>query len=155
MFFVFNECLRYFGNSKRQSETRWKTTMNLHLLDFDCSEDADGVTCWDALAHPQGTHTSALLQEAEQVLTWAHHWGRQFSATGPGPLEDGADWDFDLQVRLHSGPQSTCATATFLVSQGTLQLFPEPRAEQTLELSLSVSGTPGFADAFRQHWGAP
>lgn len=129
--------------------------MNLHLLDFDCSEDADGVTCWDALAHPQAPHTTALLQEVAKVLAWAHQWGRSFSAKGPGPLEDGADWDFDLQVKLHTVTQNTSASATFHAGQSTLQLCPEPRADQTLELSLSISGTPGFAEAFRQHWDAP
>ncbi len=125
--------------------------MNLHLLDFDCSEDAEGVTCWDALAQPQAQHAPALLHEVAQVLAWAH----QFSGTDPGPLEDGAVWDFDLQVTLHSRAQSTPASAAFHAEQGTLRLSPEPHAWQSLELSLSVSGTPGFSEAFRQRWGAP
>lgn len=129
--------------------------MNLQLLDFDCSEDADGVTCWDALAHPHTRHTPALLHEAAQVLTWAHQWACRFHAAGPGPIEDGAEWDFDLQITMHSPGHSTPASACFDAAMGALRLSPEPQTGQTLALSLSISGTPGFAQAFRQRWGAP
>ena len=125
--------------------------MNLHLLDFDCSEDADGVTCWDALAHPPARHTPALLAEVSQLLAWAH----RFSPTGPGPLEDGADWDYDLQVNLHdpsATPACVTARASFDPAQCRLHLVPEPAAHQTLELGLSLSGTPGFGQAFRDQW---
>ncbi len=63
--------------------------MNLQLLDFDCSDDADGVVCWDALAQPDPAFNPALLQEVVQVLVWAH----AFDSQGPGPLENGANWD--------------------------------------------------------------
>lgn len=125
--------------------------MNLHLLDFDCSEDADGVTCWDALAHPSARYTPALLAEVEQLLAWAHG----FSPAGPGPLEDGADWDFDLQVKLHdpsANPACVTARVRFEPAQSRLLLVPEPTADQRLELGLSLSGTPGFAQAFHERW---
>jgi hypothetical protein len=124
--------------------------MDLQLLDFDCSEDAEGVVCWDALAQPAARHTHALLQEVSQVLGWAHGLGRP----GPGPLEDGADWDFDVQVRL-LGPDSTAAHAHWDPAQRVLQISPQPGANQSVVLSLSLSGTPGFAHAFRAHWNAP
>lgn len=125
--------------------------MNLRLLDFDLSEDADGVVCWDALAQPQADHTSALLQEVAQVLSWAHG----FSPQGPGALEDGADWDFDLQASWqHNGQAPQAAHIAFNAGTGQITLTPAT-PQHRLELSLSLSGTPGFAQAFRDHWGAP
>jgi hypothetical protein len=120
--------------------------MNLQLLDFDCSEDAEGVVCWDALAQPAPQHNTALLQEVAQVLRWAH----SFDHEGPGPLENGANWDFDLQVTLLSqGGKPQVATPRFVPSTGQLSLVPEPVDTQSLSLSLTLSGTPGFVQAFR------
>ena len=116
--------------------------MDLQLLDFDCSEDPEGVVCWDALAQPQPRHNGALLQEVAQLLAWAH----AFDAQGPGPLEEGAHWDFDLQATLcpeGSAPQTGQIT------------LPAADLAHPLTLSLSLSGTSGFAQAFREHWGAP
>jgi hypothetical protein len=65
-------------------------------------------------------------------------------------LENGANWDFDLQVTLlsHGGkPQVT--TPRFVPSTGQLSLLPEPVDMQSLSLSLTLSGTPGFVQAFR------
>jgi len=120
--------------------------MNLQLLDFDCSEDAEGVVCWDALAQPAPQHNPALLQEVAQVLRWAHG----FDHEGPGPLENGANWDFDLQVTLlNHGGKPQVATPRFVPSTGQLSLLPEPADTQSLSLSLTLSGTPGFVQAFR------
>jgi hypothetical protein len=148
-------CIQRIPCAKREASdnrtARENDTMNLHLLDFDGSEDADGVTCWDALAHPPARYTSALLAEVSQLLAWAH----RFSAAGPGPLEDGADWDYDLSVTLHGSsgpPQGVSARASFDPAQGHLHLVPQPTADQTLELGLSLSGTPGFGQAFRDQW---
>lgn len=125
--------------------------MDLQLLDFDCSEDTEGVVCWDALAQPQPRHNGDLLDEVARVLAWAHG----FDAQGPGPLEDGAHWDFDLQATLRPegpDPQATCPLFDPQTGQITL---PAADLAQPLALSLSLSGTPGFAQAFREHWGAP
>ena len=155
--------------------------MNLQLLDFDCTEDADGVVCWDALAQPEARHNAALLQEVSQVLVWAFG----IDPRGPGALEDGASWDWDLQARWHrsgsdsalssgsapnSGSGSGTATAkasghithalpvpahlSFNPSTGQFDPFESP-PHHRLELSLSLSGTPAFAHAFRDQWGAP
>jgi hypothetical protein len=125
--------------------------MDLQLLDFDCSEDTEGVVCWDALAQPQPRHNRTLLDEVAQVLAWAHG----FDAQGPGPLEDGAEWDFDLQITLHpEGPAPQAACLTFDPPKG--QFTPTiADLSHPLALSLSLSGTPGFALAFRERWGAP
>ena len=42
--------------------------MELQYLEFDCSEDTEGVVCWDALAQPAASHTAALLREVWRVL---------------------------------------------------------------------------------------
>ena len=125
--------------------------MDLQLLDFDCSEDTEGVVCWDALAQPLPRHNGALLDEVAQVLAWAHG----FDAQGPGPLEDGAHWDFDLQATLHpSGQPPVTAVIAFSPVTRDITITP-PASDQRIELSLSLSGTPSFAQAFRDHWGAP
>lgn len=131
--------------------------MDLHFLDFDCSEDAEGVVCWDALAEPQAQHHQALLQEVSEVLAWAY----RYDAQGPGPLEDGAQWDYDLQATLHSeGHAPVTAQITFNPSTGHTTVRPWPLASTAseyprIELGLSLSGTPSFAQAFREHCGAP
>ena len=125
--------------------------MDLQLLDFDCSEDTEGVVCWDALAQPQPRHNHALLHEVSQVLAWAHG----FDAHGPGPLDDGANWDFDLQATLQpSGPNPQVARLVIEADKGHVAMQAADLA-QPLALSLSLSGTPGFAQAFRERWGAP
>ena len=102
--------------------------MGLQLLDFDRSEDAEGVVCWDALAQPAPAHTH-----------------------GPGPLEHGANWDFDLQVTLvQEGARSQVVQPRFVPSENRLTLLPEPQAHQCMALSLTLSGTPAFVQAFSE-----
>ncbi len=123
--------------------------MNLQLLDFDCSEDAEGVVCWDALAQPAQAYHTKLLAEVSEVLTWCH----QFDVQGPGPLEDGASWDFDLQVTLHGKDAPALQTAIqFDPVTGHVHLDPEA-AQQVMALSLSISGLPAFSLAFREQFG--
>lgn len=123
--------------------------MNLQLLEFDCTEDAQGVVCWDALAQPAPAYSQALLQEVAQVLQWAHGFDEQ----GPGPLENGAQWDFDLQVSLLSeGAKPQVALPRFVPSTGQLSLRPQALPQQSLSLSLTLSGTPGFVQAFQEQY---
>ena len=128
-----------------------KNTMDLQYLEFDCSEDTEGVVCWDALAQPAASHTAALLREVTQLLSWAS----RFSPRGPGPLEDGADWDFDLHLQLHSpkAQRSVPVQYHWQAAQQTLDIRPTPGPDERLELSLSLSGTPGFSQAFREQLG--
>ena len=126
-----------------------KNTMNLEFLEFDCSEDTEGVVCWDALAQPAARHTAALLREVTQLLAWAS----RFSPQGPGPLDEGADWDFDLQIQIH-GQRSAAAHAHWHAAGQSLDIRPAPGPDERLELSLSISGTAAFAQAFREHWNA-
>ena len=99
----------------------------LHYLRFDASEDADGVITLDALASTPlakpATH-AAVLAEVQQVLDWA--W-RQFPLSH-GPLDDGQDWDHDLQVAVEDG--------------------------QWHAVGLTLAASPRFADAFLATFGA-
>ncbi len=121
--------------------------MHLQFLEFDCSEDTEGVVCWDALAQPAAHHTPALLQEVRQLLAWAHGFGER----APGPLEDGADWDFDLQIHMASVP----IQAHWHTTTQALVLSPTPTENDEISLSLSISGTTAFSSAFREQWNAP
>jgi hypothetical protein len=121
--------------------------MNLQFLEFDCSEDGDDVVCWDALAQPASRHTRALLHEVAQVLTWCHRW----SPRSPGALEEGADWDFDLQIQWGS----SAIQAHWDTPTQTVVLSPTPTEIDEISLSLSISGVPAFCVAFREHWNTP
>ena len=137
---------------RRQSKPmKNRHAMDLQLLDFDCSEDAEGVVCWDALAQPDPVHNRALLSEVAQVLAWCHDLAPQ----GPGPLEDGAIWDFDLHVTRPNGVHRARPVAVrFDPATGTVHL-PPGTDQQAMALSLSLSGTPGFAQAFREQFSLP
>jgi hypothetical protein len=121
--------------------------MNLQFLEFDSSEDSEGVVCWDALSQPAAHHTLAMLQEVTELLAWAH----RYATSAPGPLEDGADWDFDLQI--HDGHASI--EVHWNSVRQKLDLSKTPSASTEITLSLSLSGTRSFAGAFREHWNTP
>jgi hypothetical protein len=128
-----------------------KNAMDLQYLEFDCSEDTEGVVCWDAMAQPSASHTCALLREVTQLLAWAS----RFSPHGPGPLDEGADWDFDLQIQRHSPlmERSIPAHAHWQAALQTLDIRPPPGPNEHLELSLCLSGSPAFSQAFREEFG--
>ena len=72
--------------------------MPLQFLDFDLSEDTDGLCSWDALASPAARHTPELLAEVRALLEALHQ------ALGPaGPVADGHRWDLDLQIHDEQG----------------------------------------------------
>ena len=100
--------------------------MALNYLDFDFSEDELGWGNFDAMASVSLRQRPALQAELAQVLHWAH-------ATFPrqrAPLEDGGEWDYDLQEQPGTRPtDSTWHT-----------------------LTLSLSGTPQFCDAFKRQF---
>ena len=71
----------------------------MRYLSFDLSDNAEGVTTFDAMASTAATQHEAVLAEAQQVLDWA--W-QHFPHTH-GPADDGMDWDHDLQVQVEPG----------------------------------------------------
>ena len=99
----------------------------LRYLSFECSEDANGVITLHAQASTPAAQASAhtaALAEVQQVLAWAHH----HFAHSHGPLDDGHDWDDDLQV------------------------VQEPDQWRSVHLTLAAS--PRFAEAFLARFAA-
>ena len=73
--------------------------MSLAYLTLDFSDDADGVVTIEALASTPTAHHADVMGEVQQVLDWA--W-RHFPHTH-GAVDDGMDWDHDLQVHVEGG----------------------------------------------------
>ncbi|MGN6528256.1 MAG: hypothetical protein ACTHL8_17845 [Burkholderiaceae bacterium] len=71
----------------------------MHYLSFDLSDDDHGVVTIEALASTSLAQHDAVMAEVRQVLDWA--W-RAFPQAH-GPIDDGGDWDNDLQVNAEPG----------------------------------------------------
>lgn len=71
----------------------------MQYLLFDISDDSQGVVTLEALACTGAEQHPFVMAEVQQVLEWA--W-RQFPHTH-GPLDEGMDWDHDLQLSLEEG----------------------------------------------------
>lgn len=101
--------------------------MSLSYLDFDFSEDTEGVGVFDAMATVGPPHLAAVNAEVEQVLAWANaaFTGRR------GPVEDGGEWDYDLQAWQE----------------------PATAGAPLQTVTLSISGTAAFCAAFRDEFG--
>jgi hypothetical protein len=99
----------------------------LRYLTFDLSEDTASVTTLDAMASTSAERHPAVMAEAEQVLAWA--WQR-FPHTH-GAVEDGMDWDHDLQVSVEEVGWHTVAL-TLVASPRFIEefvvAFGDPRA---------------------------
>ena len=121
-------------------------TTPLDYLDFEYSEDEHGVGTFDAMASTRPALVPAVQAEVVQVLAWAH---AAFADTH-GPVDEGFDWDYDLQGTTDTTvPQDI----TYDEERGQLQLQAAAPATTRHTLSLSVSGTPEFCEAFRQQFG--
>lgn len=94
----------------------------MQYLDFDTSEDEHGYASLEAMASVPAPQVAAVQAEIQQVLDWAH-------AAFPGmqaPLDEGGEWDFQVQQQ----PELVAG---------------QPRQKVTL----SLTGTPQFCEAFR------
>lgn len=100
--------------------------MTLDFLDFDYSEDTEGIGVFDAMATVRPEQLAAVHAEVEQVLAWA----QDAFAGRRGPVEEGSEWDYDLQETQE--PDTHRRTVT-----------------------LSISGTPAFCAAFREAFDLP
>ncbi|MBI5335855.1 MAG: hypothetical protein HZB72_14920 [Burkholderiales bacterium] len=92
--------------------------MPLCFLLFDRAETADGHAALEGLASTGPLQHAAAMAEVQQVLDWAH----QAFPQGPGPLDEGHDWDHDLQVREEPGGWRT-VTLTLAASAAFAQAF--------------------------------
>ncbi len=97
----------------------------MRYLSFDPSEDVDGVTTLEAMASTAADQHAAVMAEAQQVLDWA--W--QHFAHSHGPVDEGMDWDHDLQVQVEGDRWHT--------------------------VSLTLAGSPRFVEAFSAAFGEP
>jgi hypothetical protein len=77
----------------------------MHYLTFDLTDNGPGVTTIEALASTSAGQHAAALAEAQQLLAWA--WSC-FPDTHGG-VDDGMDWDHDLQVQVEDGGWHTVA----------------------------------------------
>ena len=98
----------------------------LSYLDFDTSEDELGWSNFDAMASVLLPQRPALQAELAQVLSWA----RAAFPHQQAPLEDGGEWDYDLQQQPDTSPRGP------------------PRHS----LTFSISGTPQFCAAFKERF---
>ncbi|MFY3383682.1 hypothetical protein [Paracidovorax sp. MALMAid1276] len=118
----------------------------LQYLDFDYSEDADGIGTLDAMASVAPAQLGALHGEIRAVLAWAHaQW-----PGGCGPLDEGGLWHYDLQ-----GAQevSTPLALQFDEVTGHLQATPGTPAPPRTQITLTLSGGPEFCNALREAFG--
>ena len=91
----------------------------MHYLTFDLTESTDGVTTLDAMASTAAGQHAAVMAEAQQVLDWA--W-RHFAHTH-GPVDEGMDWDHDLQVSVEEGGRWHTVTLTLTGSPRFVEAF--------------------------------
>ncbi|MDR0213093.1 MAG: hypothetical protein LBJ15_03695 [Comamonas sp.] len=118
--------------------------MTLDYLEFDYSEDEEGTGTWDAMASVKAERVAALAAEIAQLLQWAL---RRFSGR-QGAVEEGMDWDYDLQSQDEDGQP---LPARFDIASGQLTLQASATGYTTV--SLSLSGSAQFGDALREAFG--
>jgi len=99
----------------------------LRWLDFDHSEDTDGIGVFDAMASVELQHVDEVQAEIDGVLAWS-----EVNFAGRcAPIEEGGDWHYDLQLSDEPGdPPRRC-------------------------FSLSISGTAPFCAAFGERFLQP
>ena len=117
------------------------TDMTFDYLDFEFSDDETGSCTWDALASVNADRVPALAAEIEQLLRWAS----QRFAGRQGALDEGADWDDDLQAQDDEG---SALPVQFDSHLGRLQLAAAAVGRTTV--SLSLSGTRQFGQALQE-----
>ena len=120
--------------------------MDLNYLDFDYSEDADGVGTFDAMASVAPAQIAALHAEISAVLAWAHqHW-----PAACAPPEEGRAWPHDLH-----GVQQLSPPLLLAFHETSRQLCTaagNPAAPRTT-ITLTISGGADFCAALREAFG--
>jgi hypothetical protein len=117
--------------------------MQLHYLDFDFSDEDSGRGSFDAMASVLPDRLPALLAEIATVLGWAT------DAFGPsGALEDEGEWDYEVQGIIEPG---TPLKVAYDEGSSEVSLTPVGGTARTT-LTLTLSGSPAFCDAFRERF---
>ena len=114
-------------------------TRSLAYLEFDFSEDADGHGTFDAMASATAGQWPALQAEIVAVLDWAQ---RSFGA--PGPLDEGGEWDVELQ-----GVREVPTPLAVRYAPGTLEVKSLASGEPRTTVSVTLTGTAAFCEALR------
>ncbi len=119
--------------------------MSLQYLDFEYSDDTEGVGTWDAMASVSPNQVTAVQAEVARVLGWAYH----AFPDGRGPVDEGGEWDFDLQAQVETLAPEKWQYDPSLDLVLTTRMPPgEPRHTVTL----SLSGGEAFCQAFRERF---
>lgn len=120
--------------------------MSLDYLHFDYAEGSDGIGTLEAMASTWPEQVQSVHAEVVQVLVWAH---AEFPGRR-GLLEEGFDWDYDLQ-----GMQELTVPEALLYDEaaGRLTVQPGLPGKGRHTLTLTLSGSAGFCEAFRQQFG--
>lgn len=68
-------------------------------LTYELEAIADGISSLVAMASSAAPKHAAVMADVQQALDWAwHHFPDRH-----GPIDDGMDWDHDLQVVVEAG----------------------------------------------------
>ena len=119
--------------------------MTLDYLDFDYSEDTEGVGVFDAMATVGPQQVAPCAPRSSRCSP-----GRTTPfAAAAGAVGDGGEWDYDLQ-----GMQEVTLPETleFDVDTGELRVRAGPAAAPRHTVTLAISGTPDFCAAFREQF---
>ena len=120
--------------------------MTLIYLDFDYAEDSEGIGTLEAMASTWPDQVPAVRAEIARVLDWAF----ATFAERRGPVEEGGNWDYDLQgMREFTAPQALRYDE--VTRQLSVELGPVGKPRHTV--TVSISGTREFCAAFRQQFG--
>jgi hypothetical protein len=119
--------------------------MQLHYLDFDFSDEDSGRCSFDAMASVVASRLPALLAEIAAVLGWA---SRAFGRAGA--LQDEGEWGYELQGIVEP---DTPLEVVYDEAQGEVLLTPAAVGAALTTLTLTLSGSPGFCEAFREAFG--
>ena len=116
----------------------------LDYLDFDYSEDEHGHGTFDAMASVLPAQVSALHAELTRVLAWAC----DTFGEACGPLDEGWDWDYELQLAESAAAQGRIG---FDASTRSLWVHAVTGAlDARHTVTLTLSGTSAFCGALRE-----
>jgi hypothetical protein len=118
----------------------------LHYLDFDYSEDEHGHGCFEAMAAVPAHRVAAAREDIARVLDWAFAHFPDLRA----PLEEGGEWDYQLESQQE---WSVPETLRYDEVTGRFSVQPGEPGEPRHVLTLSLSGSAQFCEAFRRHFG--
>lgn len=116
--------------------------MSLNYLEFDYSEDTEGVGSYEAMASVGPAQLAAVLDEVAAVLAWAH----EAFAGERGPVAEGAAWDYDLQGQRE---YTVHEALHFDAGRGAVVTGPEDIGVPRHTVTLTLTGGPAFCEAFR------